>query len=255
MDAEEKFKLEVTRLYKITDSSGIMITLDEEAMKVLLANDEVRRLIPSAWFGEGRLPTIAEVPSNDAAVSVRTGNSIKVVGAGASSPESDKLQTPIHRDVRIPPGFRKFHQQRCDPRSPYDGIFEYYKNDETGSYGYLSFNEESGKLSNFSRLGRIDDPNSNIGAFVRAFIKKYPKNTNSLPIKNDFYNLGVIGTTDGRKLKAVLDILEKEGYLRTKPNGFKQNRPGYVRTEKLDRLEELLKHEQEVHTSPLTTSQ
>lgn len=134
----------------------------------------------------------------------------------------------ISKSKELPLGFIELHRESVNPKSSHHSTFIYAKNSQ-GVYGYKIVN---GKVSPFFKLGRIEDPKSQIGGFLRAFPR------NEVLVRTDVLQLRPFGVYEGRKIKALLDILTKLGYLAKtdSPIMEKRNAYGYVRTAKNDGL-------------------
>jgi hypothetical protein len=229
------FRVEVPKVphFKIT-KNGVEITLEQDEMLQLLSNREVRDLFMHMHtYDENQNLTINE----DVRLIIRKVN-----------------------DNRVPPNYTKILEAESDPKSPHHTIFVYYQNVETGDYAFTTINKTNKSPHHFSRLGRIEDPTSLIGAFIRDFVKWVSSTDFQRPlIKHEISKKSIGGKKpDGSKLKALLDILKHQGYLKTQPVLEKRGKPGYTWTGKTDGLGDVLaKYElQKAHSSHLlTTSQ
>jgi hypothetical protein len=118
-------------------------------------------------------------------------------------------------------------ESKCDPRSGYNHTFVYYK-DSMGNWGF-KINTSNERKYPFSKLGRINDTKSIIG----EFLDKIPFDTQF--IKREFLTLGISKVTEGRRLKACVDILEHEGHL-VKERSIDTNRKSPLYQRKSERL-------------------
>lgn len=125
-----------------------------------------------------------------------------------------------HKPVSI--GFREIFKRKSDPVNGTEPrTYVYYKH-PLGTYG---FQIENHRTQPFTSLGKISDPESPIGGFLRAI----PSNTNV--DKLWFRKNGV--QTNNQVIKALIDILEYEKYLKVDPQFTDRRRQvEYHRTEK-----------------------
>lgn len=210
MNESESFYLEVSRVFKIS-KNGVQVVLSEEEMKQMLKRAEVRALIKEIL---------------------------------------DASQLPKNLIAYVPPGFVELFKSACDPKSPFkDTIFIYYRNNETMEYGFRRVRGE-GEQPRFYRLGRISDPYSTIGKFLRS----YPLGEELT--KTEMTKMRLIRQSAGRELKGILDVLEYTHYLEKRRRIANGGHEAYKRTNKMDGLEDLSKNELEkVHTIPPTPFQ
>jgi hypothetical protein len=194
-------KFEVEKQYKIA-KGGIQIVLTESELRQLLLSDEIMRVITKLITPAG-----VAVASNDV--------------------RQTTLAPPPDLVPKFPKGFRSLGKMESDPTSPYRSIFAYAINDE-GEYGFRSLSSKG--WSAFNRLGKLDDPNTIIGEFFSVVKEKVPFKQDW--IKHDFFELPLKHIREGRRMKAVIDVLEIEGYLTKKPSEARGNRMAYQKTEK-----------------------
>lgn len=147
--------------------------------------------------------------------------------SGAATLEKYKTQLQLKK-VSLPIGFIEIGRNTTKRHGSEQVTYVYGKN-ARGIYGYKVFN---GKELKFKTVGRIDDPTSQIGSFLRA-IPMHQKFS-----VTDFMKLK--GAGNGRRARALVDILKIEEYLQRTPRPL-ENRIGivygYLRTQKRDGLE------------------
>jgi len=108
----------------------------------------------------------------------------------------------FYRPPSIPSAFRQIFESECDPRSPYESVYVYYK-DHLDNWGY-QVKTKNGSSSSFSTIGKITDIDSVIGEFY----SKIPQNREF--IKKELASIGSKRVTEGRRLKACVDVLLHE---------------------------------------------
>ena len=137
----------------------------------------------------------------------------------------EKFTTQIEstRKVTLPRLYSEIGRKKCGPRSGYVNNTYVYAKHVNGCYGFKIVN---GKESSFFKLGTIKDPNSIIGAFIRALP------SDKVFLKYDILKFKLSYVTQGQKMKALLDILEIDGYLIKKPLLNRRGKIGYKRSQK-----------------------
>lgn len=142
----------------------------------------------------------------------------------------NKLRTQIelNNNELLPPGYVIIGRVISKRNGFEDRTYVLGENAATGSFGFRIVN---GKISSFMSIGKISDPTSSIGALIRM-VPDGAKFTSS-----DFAGLSVM--SDGRRLKAAIEILTIKGYLtRTGPDLDRRGRVCYLRTAKNDGMED-----------------
>lgn len=149
------------------------------------------------------------------------------LGSDAKRTYNNLSLNDIARNYKSPPipsTFRQVFESECDPRSPYQSVFVYYK-DPLDSWGY-QIKSKDGHNSSFSTVGKISDTDSVIGEFY----SKIPKN-------QSFVKKGLLGmskrVTEGRRLKACIDILSYTGHL-NKEHSLEKNVVHYNKINKVE---------------------
>lgn len=137
----------------------------------------------------------------------------------------DKYTSMINstKPISFPRMYTEIGRRKCDPKGAYGKHTYVYAKHVNGCYGFKVVN---GMESPFYRLGRINEQDSIIGSFIRVFP------TDKILIKYDILQLKVPNVTEGRRLKALLDILEIEGYLIKTPLVDRRGKMGYKRSQK-----------------------
>lgn len=118
------------------------------------------------------------------------------------------------RSSSVPLDYEKMFEKGCDPRSGYGSTFVYYK-DNLDNWGFQSESNE-GLLSPFYKLGKIGDNSSILGELYEKIPSDKPF------VKRSLLALGVTRVTEGRRLKACVDILEYDKKIQ-RDNGLKNN--------------------------------
>ena len=105
----------------------------------------------------------------------------------------------------LPSGYTEIHRNTADPKSSVHSTFIYGEDGE-GNLGYRVIN---GRVSFFTKLGKVSDSRSTIGLFLRNFPRV------RIVVKNDLYDIPNIskGRLTGRTVKACIDILKVKGYI------------------------------------------
>ncbi len=210
---------QVERMYRIL-KNGIEILLTEDEVKAWLDTPEVKDLITQKL--------------NYAGYSTQTRTTIEDI---EGSDEGNEIDTEMSKGVawtkrvKLPEGFEEITRAGADPKNAYKATtFVYAKNHTTGEYGFRVINKR-GKKSPFNKIGKISDPHSLIGSFLRAIP------IGKTMIKRELFALNVSNVTEGRRLKALVEILEHQGYLEKKQLLERNGRYGYTRTDKTEGLE------------------
>lgn len=113
------------------------------------------------------------------------------------------------KDRVLPIGYEEIGRQKPDPKyHGKDSTYVYGKNKE-GVYGFRIIN---GKMSHFHEVGRLNDDGSIINKVLRIIPYEFVNRKQIWESVNHTYNIRL----NGQHMKAVLDILEIEGYITTK---------------------------------------
>ena len=198
----------VPKQYTIV-KDGKFIELTEEEMKAFLLLPEVRKLVLEMQ-------------------EFRNYAAIELTESKATHATIDDIKMAIESaQVTFPAGYIETHRIESDPKAARKAVFVYAQNPISREYGYRIVSPK-GEVSQFNRAGSIYDPKSLIGSFLRSI----PKDGKPM-IKQDFLKLGLQSVTEGRRLKALIDIAEIEGYLTKKILEDREGRTGYLVTAKL----------------------
>jgi hypothetical protein len=120
-------------------------------------------------------------------------------------PLVNTISNPSNKIFPIPNGYQKIFEEGCDPKSGYDTTFVYYK-DDADNWGFQTISSTAGS-SSFTKLGNIHDSTSMIGELA----SKIPEGSF---IKRDLFKMGIQKVTEGRRLKACVDVLCNIGVLK-----------------------------------------
>jgi hypothetical protein len=202
-------QLEVERTFIITKGDK-RIVLTQQEMAQFLLQPEVFELIVEMGLSSNEGTLLSE----------------RLLG----TPNVADLQNSYDRQVLFPNGFAEKIRISSDKKAAHKAVFIYAYNPVGQEYGFKIVND-AGRLSQFYKVGSIHDAKSIIGSFLRSI-----PNTEKPMIKRDFLKLGLQSVTEGRRLKALIDIAELEGYLEKTTLPSRKGRTGYLKTAKLDEL-------------------
>ncbi|QLH07268.1 hypothetical protein [Nitrosopumilus ureiphilus] len=130
-----------------------------------------------------------------------------------------------YEDTLIPVGYKLISIKESNPKNGKSIHYYHYFKDSRGNFGFLIKN---GMTKPFAKIGKIEDPNSILWKVLHVF-----PTTKSIP-KSFFVNKGVV--SNNQRIKAIIDVLLLEGYLREKrkPNSKIIH---YLVTQKVNELE------------------
>lgn len=198
MDDKGKIKIRRKSVYEFEFPDGTLHEITEEQARDMIS--DLTQLISTPY----RLSTFRE--------------------AAQMNPDSKTVHLESYANSikanPLPKGFREIGRIATDPKSHRTATFVYGEDDS----GNLGFRVMNGRVYPFAKLGKVTDPSSSVGMFLRAFPDK------SILLKRDFYNLPQFpqGWMTGRKLKALLDVLVIKGYVKpTKPLLDEKGKIGY----------------------------
>lgn len=164
---------------------------------------------------------------------------VKVMSYKEYAPGLSKKIEDEAKNKPVPDGYFEIFRTRSEPRNghvPY--TYVYYK-DPAGNYGYQV---ENGHKYPFVKLGKISNPQSMIGKFVRSI----PTQT----VTRNWFKENRI-QSNNQNIKALTDILEHLGYIKKKPFYGDLRKPHtYERTNMITGLEVENNHDEpeKVHT-------
>lgn len=130
-----------------------------------------------------------------------------------------------YEDTLIPVGYKPIAVRESNPRNGKSVHHYHYFKDSKGNFGFLIKN---GMTKPFARIGKIEDPNSILWKVLHTCPKTKPIT------KSYFVNKGLVN--NNQRMKAIMDILLLEGYLKERkiPNSKIIN---YLVTQKIEELE------------------
>lgn len=189
------------RIFQIT-KGATTVTLDEDEMKQLLEREDVQLLLKEVEKSKVQ-------PEQ------------KIFGA------KGHVVFPVQ--VHFPIGYKEIFRVGSDPRASRKTTFVYAQNLLSKDWGFKIVNMR-GEISPFNKVGIPEDRESILGKFLRAL----PKDGKPL-IKRRFLELGLPNVTEGRRLKALVDLADHLGFLKSAQTDG-TGRTFYVITEKVKEL-------------------